>query len=145
MRTGSFVTGTIVAIVMAGGFGSTPLSAQSNGVNATPATSTTPVAVTQFAVLQGVQALPMASSELDAVKGLHVHFVTPSKNTQHFGMEGLQLAGDIKTENNWSNEWGGSDGIAVAPSYKGLCVATGLSGQGNSVIFIPGGLVQCPL
>jgi hypothetical protein len=130
---------------MAGGFGSTPLSAQSNGVNATPATSTTPVAVTLFATLQGVQALPMASSELDAVKGLHVHFVTPSKNTQNFGMEGLQLAGDVKTENNWSNAWGGSDDVAVAPSYKGLCVATGLSGPGGSVIFIPGGSVQCPL
>jgi hypothetical protein len=90
-------------------------------------------------------AVPMAASELEAVKGEHVHFVSPSQNTQNFGVPGLQLAGDVKTENNWSNEWGGSDGMPVAPSYKGLCVATGLSGTGNSVLFIPGGEMQCPL
>lgn len=102
-------------------------------------------AADDFATLKGVKAAPMAASELEAVKGQHVHFVTPSKNTQHFGVEGLQLAGDVKTENNWSNDWGGSDGMPVAPSYHGLCVATGLSGPGNSVIFIPGGAFQCPM
>ena len=98
-----------------------------------------------FATLKGIEATPMAAEELDAVKGLHVHFVSPSQNTQWAPLPGLQLAGDIKTENNWSNEWGGSDGEPVAPSYKGLCVATGLSGPGGGVIFIPGGQFQCPL
>ena len=92
----------------------------------------------QFAALKGVKAAPMSSTELKAVKGLHVHFVTISNGKLH-------LAGDVKTENNWSNEWGGTDGHAVAPSYKGLCVA-----HGNGSIFIPTGppgtpvTLQCP-
>ena len=93
-----------------------------------------------FATLKGVKAAPMSSSELDAVKGLHVHFITIKNGKLH-------LAGDIKTENNWSNEWGGTDGHEVAPSYKGLCVA-----HGNGGIFIPTGppgsgapvTLQCP-
>lgn len=99
----------------------------------------------EFSILEGVKAVPMAADELAAVKGLHVHLITPSQNTQNFGVPGLQLAGDVKTENNWSNDWGGSDGEPVAPSYHGLCVSTGLSGPGNSVAFIPGGATQCPL
>jgi hypothetical protein len=92
----------------------------------------------QFAALKGVKAERMSSSELTAIKGQHVHFVTISNGKLH-------LAGDIKTENNWSNEWGGTDGHAVAPSYKGLCVA-----HGNGSIFIPTGppgtpvTLQCP-
>lgn len=95
-------------------------------------------AVGQFAALKGVKAMPMSSDELKAVKGQHVHFITISNGKLH-------LAGDIKTENNWSNEWGGTDGQPVAPSYKGLCVA-----HGNGSIFIPTGppgtpvTLQCP-
>ena len=37
-----------------------------------------------FATLKGVTATPMASSELEAVKGLHFHFVT-------YGRAGLLL------------------------------------------------------
>jgi|SRR6187431_3206545 hypothetical protein len=92
----------------------------------------------QFTALKAVKAVPMSSSELKAVKGQHVHFITISNGKLH-------LAGDVKTENNWSNEWGGSDGKAVAPSYHGLCVA-----HGNGGIFIPTGppgtpvTLQCP-
>ena len=77
-------------------------------------------------------------SALLSVDDLHVHFVTISNGKLH-------LAGDVKTENNWSNEWGGTDGHVVAPSYKGLCVA-----HGNGSIFIPTGppgtpvTLQCP-
>jgi len=82
----------------------------------------------------------MSSRELGTVKGLHVHFITVNNGKLH-------LAGDVKTENNWSNEWGGSDGNPVAPSYHGLCVA-----HGNGSIFIPTGppgsgapvTLQCP-
>jgi hypothetical protein len=145
MRTPALVPATVVVALLAVGFGSSTLTAKTNGAEATPAAPIeTTVAVKDFAVLKGVKAVPMTSKELKAVKGLHVHFVSPSNTTQ-WGLEGLQLAGDVKTENNWSNEWGGSDGIPVAPSYKGLCVATGLSGSGNGVIFIPGGQFQCPL
>ncbi len=94
----------------------------------------------QFAALKSIKAVPMSSSELMAVKGQHVHFVTISNGKLH-------LAGDVKTENNWSNEWGGTDGMAVAPSYHGLCTA-----HGNGSIFIPTGppgsgspvTLQCP-
>ena len=94
----------------------------------------------KFSALKGVKAAPMSSNELKTVKGQHVHFVTISNGKLH-------LAGDVKTENNWSNEWGGTDGHAVAPSYKGLCVA-----HGNGSIFIPTGppgsgapvTLQCP-
>jgi hypothetical protein len=73
---------------------------------------------TQFATLKGVKAVPMAAKELDAVKGMHVHFLNPGNNTQ-YGEEGLHLAG-IHNFDNWSNLYG--DGF-VAPSYHGLCVA----------------------
>ena len=92
----------------------------------------------QFAALKGVKAVPMAADELKAIKGQHVHFITIKNGKVH-------LAGDIKTENNWSNEWGGTDGALVAPSYHGLCVA-----HGNGSIFIPTGptgspvTLQCP-
>ena len=92
----------------------------------------------QLTAVKGIRAVPMSASELKAVKGQHVHFITISNGKLH-------LAGDVKTENNWSNEWGGSDGKPVAPSYHGLCVA-----HGNGQIFIPTGppgtpvTLQCP-
>ena len=95
---------------------------------AVPTASVEKAAPTQFAALKGVKAVPMAAKELDAVKGLHVHFLNPGNNTQ-FGEEGLHLAG-IHNFDNWSNLYG--DGF-VAPSYHGLCVA---AGNGHSAIFI---------
>ena len=87
----------------------------------------------KFGALKDVKAVPMSSKELKAVKGQHVHFITISNGKLH-------LAGDIKTENNWSNEWGGTDGQPVAPSYHGLCVA-----HGNGAIFIPIGPPGTPV
>jgi hypothetical protein len=78
----------------------------------------------QFATLKGVNTVPMAPSELNAVKGTHVHFLDAGGGKLH-------LAGDVKTQNNWKN-LGGTDGVAVAPSYRGLCVAHASGG-----IFIP--------
>jgi hypothetical protein len=124
----------------------------SDGAKAAAKTST--VATSQFATLRGMKAVPMASSELDAVKGMHVHFVNNGNNNQYDIAPGVHLAGDLKTHNNWSNEWGGSDGVAVAPSYHGLCKAAGVSPVGNgnggpgantSGIFIPNGPNECPL
>ena len=86
---------------------------------------------TQFATLKGVKAVPMATKELDAVKGLHVHFWNPGAP---FPFEAPHLAGDVKTENNWQNLYGQGD---VANSYHGLCNA---ATNGSSAIFInPGG------
>lgn len=89
-------------------------------------------AAVRFGTLAGVNAIPMKSHELDAVKGLHVHFLDANG--------GFHLAGDIKHENNWQN-LGGSDGAAVAPSYHGLCVAIGVGGPAG--ITIPGSAVEC--
>jgi hypothetical protein len=78
----------------------------------------------------------MSSRELDAVKGLHVHFFTDSKNVVDtpFGpVEGIHLAGDVKTENNWSDLFGQGD---VAPSYRGLCKA---AVNGSEIFINPGG------
>ncbi len=146
MRRHAIVSGSVVAAIMAVVLGPMSLAAQSQGVK--PSTPVTVSAGQEFALLKGVKALPMASSELEAVKGLHVHFFTPSKNIADtpFGpTQGIHFAGDVKTQNNWSNAWGGSDGVAVAPSYKGLCVATGLSGPGGGIVSIPQGHQQCPL
>ena len=89
---------------------------------------------TQFATLKGVKAAPMSSKELDAVKGLHVHFFNPGNNTQNFGVEGLHLAG-INNTKNWKDLFGTDE--PVANSYHGLCNAVS---KGQSAIFIePGG------
>ena len=91
---------------------------------------------TRLATLKGVKAVPMAAKELDAVKGLHVHFFTPSKNVVDtpFGpVEGIHLAGDVKTENNWKDLFGQGH---VANSYHGLCKA---AVNGSAVFINPGG------
>jgi hypothetical protein len=130
-----FVSASVTAALLAAA--PVMLSASDNA-DSSKTTRSTQSSPTQFAALKGIKAAPMSSTELKAVKGLHVHFVTISNGKLH-------LAGDVKTENNWSNEWGGTDGHVVAPSYKGLCVA-----HGNGSIFIPTGppgtpvTLQCP-
>ena len=95
--------------------------------NSTPAVT----APRQFATLKGVKAVPMAAKELKAVKGQHVHFWNPGAP---FPFEEPHLAGNVKTEKNWSNLYGQGD---VANSYHGLCNA---ASNGSSAIFInPGG------
>ena len=130
-----FVSASVTAALLAAA--PVMLSASDNA-DSSKTTRSAQSSTTQFAALKGIKAAPMSSTELKAVKGLHVHFVTISNGKLH-------LAGDVKTENNWSNEWGGTDRQPVAPSYKGLCVA-----HGNGSIFIPTGppgtpvTLQCP-
>ena len=76
-----------------------------------------------FAVLAGVKAIPMAASELKALKGAHVHFLDPTG--------GFHLAGNPENSGvgtgNWYNNGSpeAEAGHLVAPSYHGLCVAAG--------------------
>lgn len=132
MRMTTLVSASVVAIAIGASMGSVFAAEESK---AAPTASPTPVAApAQFTTLKGVKAVPMASSELNAVKGMHVHFLDAGGGKLH-------LAGDVKTENNWANI-GGTDGLPVAPSYKGLCVA-----HANGGIFIPtrGAITtQCP-
>jgi hypothetical protein len=134
MQSLRFILGACVAAALA--IAPVTLSASDNA----SAVKDQKVSTAKFTALKGVKAAPMSSDALKAVKGQHVHFITISNGKLH-------LAGDIKTENNWSNEWGGTDGQPVAPSYKGLCIA-----HGNGSIFIPTGppgsgapvTLQCP-
>jgi hypothetical protein len=120
MRMVRLVLASVVAIALGASMGSVFAAEDSKD-----AASTTPVAApAQFATLKGVNTVPMAPSELNAVKGTHVHFLDAGGGKLH-------LAGDVKTQNNWKN-LGGTDGVAVAPSYRGLCVAHASGG-----IFIP--------
>lgn len=135
MSVARFVSASLTAALLAAA--PVMLSASDDAVTS-QGSKTTQSAPAKFAALKGVKAAPMSSTELKAVKGQHVHFVTIKNGKLH-------LAGDVKTENNWSNAWGGSDGEPVAPSYHGLCRA-----HGNGSIFIPTGppgtsvTLQCP-
>lgn len=129
MRTVRFVLGAVAAIALAVApalvAAADDTDAPKNDVKVAGPASTQAVAPGQFATLKGVRAAQMSSTELEAVKGLHVHFLTLSNGKLHF-------AGN-PFGHNWSN-LGGTDGQPVAPSYHGLCVA-----HGNGSIFIPTG------
>jgi hypothetical protein len=145
------IPASAVAVVMAVSLGAATLSGQSASrevsttVTSTATESnaqiTAPTTTTTLAAVARVKAIRMTSSELDAVKGLHVHFVVPSSQNDQYGLIGLHLAGN-PFEHNWSN-LGGSDPAPVAPSYRGLCNA---AGTGTSAIFIPypPNFTQCP-
>jgi hypothetical protein len=130
----------IVAVALAATTGSVSASGESPKSEAAKpvgaAATKTVSDVGQFATLKGVKAAPMAASELDAVKGLHVHFQDAGGGKTHFP--------GINNMDNWS--WkGGSDGQATAPSYNGICVAAGFSGPGaGNITIIPFGAQQCP-
>ena len=129
MRRTLFVSVSVVAIALAATM--TSVSADQSSTAAlkpVPVTSGT----SQLATLKAIKAVPMASTELDAVKGMHVHFLDAGGGKEH-------LAG-INNMSNWS--WkGGSDPSPTAPSYNGLCVAMSV---GTGGITIPGGVSQCP-
>jgi hypothetical protein len=89
----------------------------------------------RFATLGGVEAVPMAPAELDAVKGLHIHFLDANG--------GFHLAGNPENEGIGTGNWylnGSPDGQPVHPSYHGLCVA----GPITIPPVPPNFLSQCP-
>jgi len=96
-----------------------------------------PAPTSQFKSLDKIVAVPMSQADLSSVRGQHVHFLD--------GNGTLHLAGSFHdgdgdgVPDNWAN-LGGSDGLPVAPSYHGLCVAQTVGVGG---IFIPGGTVEC--
>jgi hypothetical protein len=133
MRIATLVSIAALALILVVG----PTGAAAQSPTTAPTTSQIQPD-SRLATLGALEAVPMAAAELDAVKGLHVHFLDPGKGKLH-------LAGDIKHENNWYNNGSPEseiNGELVAPSYHGLCVAPPI------VIpaFGPGGptLPQCP-
>jgi hypothetical protein len=130
MRMTWFVSVSVVAIALA--VTMTSVSADQSSTVDVVKPSETKSGTSQLATLKDVKAVPMASGELDAVKGMHVHFDDAGGGKEH-------LAG-INNMSNWS--WkGGSDPSPTAPSYNGLCVAMGV---GIGGITIQGGAFQCP-
>ena len=79
--------------------------------------TTSVYAADEFATLKGVKATPMASSELDAVKGLHIHGINPAGK--------LILLGGPRRHNNGSPE--AEAGELVHNGYHGFCVAGPIS------------------
>ena len=98
--------------------------------------TTSVYAADEFATLKGVTATPMAASELDAVKGLHLHAFNAAGNLILLGGPGINES--LLTYDN-----GSDDGGLVHNGYHGLCVAGPISippaGMGPST-----GLNQCP-
>ncbi|HET9361933.1 MAG TPA: hypothetical protein VFO58_19405 [Vicinamibacterales bacterium] len=83
-----------------------------------PSNESTPA---RFATLARVKAVPMSSSELDAVKGMHIHFTTPSQNAGHPHVEPFTGWHFVNhQENNLGN--GNAPDIS-GPGYSGLCGA----------------------
>jgi len=120
MRVTRFVSGLIVTIAMAFTMGSITTFGQSDNTKdtkAAPAKSTS----STFATLSGVKAQPMAPRELDAVKGLHIHFTTPSANDGHPQVAPLPGFHFVNhQENNLGN---GQAPAGSGPGYSGLCGA----------------------
>ena len=146
MSVSRFTLAAMFAAAAAASVGSVSISGQTpdsaTKLTSEAASPRTPAAKQgSLATLNRIKATPMTATELDKVKGLHVHFVNGSQNDQ-YGLTGLHLAGDVKTENNWQN-LGGTDPAPVAPSYHGLCVAAG-TGSVISIPFNPAVGTQCP-
>ena len=95
------------------------------------------VPASPMATLKGVKAVPMSSSELANVKGLHVHFIEPGHGFAKFHLAGNPENKGVGTGNWYDN--GSPDGELVAPSYHGLCKAGPIG-----IPVMPGHLSQCP-
>jgi hypothetical protein len=127
MRKAVFAMGLIAAVFMAG---SVAVLAQSGPTK--EAKKEGPAKAVTFATLSGVKAQPMAPRELSAVKGLHIHFTTPSSNAGHPLVDpatGWHFVN--QTQNNLGN---GQAPAGAGPGYSGLCGAALKSGA----ITIPG-------
>jgi hypothetical protein len=75
MRIAKSASASIVAIAVAATLGSVSAAGPSDVPPVKP-TSSSPLAA-----LKGVKAVPMTASELDAVKGQHIHFVVGAPET----------------------------------------------------------------
>jgi hypothetical protein len=129
MRATTFALAAAVAVTLATPVLVSASDPEKAASKAASNVSSTTLPASPMVTLKGVKAAPMSSSELADVKGLHVHFWTPGAP---FPTEPL-LAGDVKTENNWSNLYGQGD---VANSYRGLCKA---AVNGSAIFINPGG------
>lgn len=120
MRTRVLLSASAIALTMC--FGVASAADDDASVVAAPS------AAGKFSILAGIEATPMPASELETVRGQHVHFLDPNG--------GFHLAGNPANSGIGTGNWylnGSPDGQLVAPSYHGLCVAAGTA----SGILIP--------
>lgn len=78
-----------------------------------------------LSTLRGVQAAPIAEEELDKVKGLSIHFTTPSQNAGHPLVDPRTGWHFVNFKEN--NLGKGQAPAGSGPGYSGLCGAAVLS------------------
>jgi hypothetical protein len=126
MRVTSFAYGVVVA----GALSISAATVGAQGQSQPPAQGDK--APAKFTMLNGVKAEPMAEQELKGVKGLHIHFTTPSENLGH---PLVDSATGWHFVNHKENNLGKGQALPIAgPGYSGLCGAALLSGA----LTIPG-------
>jgi hypothetical protein len=140
------VSASVIALALAVGIGSVfaadnPAKVDANKVDVNKevpkATEKSTPASSQFATPKGVKAVEMASTELDAVKGQHIHFTTgdpsitcpgplcfPNLNVPNASENAAPLDGPIHLVNHKENNLGNGQAPAGSgPGYSGLCGA----------------------
>jgi len=128
MRRTTLVSALVVAIALAATMSTVSASdqpAKADVANASAKASEPSNTPSQFSTLKGVKVVPMASKELESVKGLHIHFATPS-----LPQTGLLFVN--QQENNLGN--GQAPLPGSGPGYSGLCGAA----LNSPALFIPG-------
>ena len=117
MSTVRSVSAALAAIALA----SVPVvvSASDKGASPQDPASTPSAQNTQFAALKSVKAVPMSSNELQAVKGLHFHFTTPSGKELLVNIKiGLDTTPPTPTPNPDPSS---TFPFIVGKGYRGLC------------------------
>src|SRR5687767_6981847 len=139
----SLVAVSFAAIVSAS---AGPAAAVDTGKPVAGAAVKSAAASTGFATLKNVKAVPMASGELEAVKGLHIHFVIGSPGTcpgpscdpvipSAPADAAPPLEGIIREVNHRENNLGKGQAIpGSGPGYSGMCGAA----IASPAIWIPG-------
>lgn len=129
MRTRLFLSGFAVAIAVAATTSvsaSDQTAAQDKAVTTQQASQ--PAAATKFTTLKSIKAVPMKSTELERIKGEHIHFFVNG--------QGHPGGGPFFVNRQENNLGGGQAPVGSGPGYSGLCNA---SAGGTSAIFIPAG------
>jgi|SRR5688572_16712615 len=148
MRLTRIVSASLIAVVLTAGAvaaSDKPAKVESKK-ETTKATEKSTPASSQFAILKDVKAVEMASAELDAIKGQHIHFVIhdpsticPSPSCVPVIPNAAPIAGPhdgpIFEVNHKENNLGKGNALpGSGPGYSGMCGAA----LKSPAIWIPG-------
>ena len=152
MRITRIVSASVFALLLAARIGSVSASDKPVKVDVNKevpkASEKTAPASSQFTVLKGVKAVEMASTELEAVKGLHIHVAVgdpsvtcpgpsciPNLVVPNASENAAPHDGIVHLVNHKENNLGkGNAPAGSGPGYSGLCGAALLS----PALWIPG-------